>query len=230
VTKLGRLVHSQKIEKLDDIFRLAVPIKEPEIVDFFLKDKLKEEVVNVKPVQKQTKAGQRTRFKAYIVIGDNDGHIGLGWKSSKEVQGAIKGAIMSAKCNLVPVRRGYWGNAIGEPHTVPTRVSGKCGSVRIRLIPAPRGTGLVAAPTSKKVLTFAGIKDVYTASSGKTKTPGNFAKAVYDALEKTYHYLTPDLWGKTKEEEHPFTTYSKWLAEKPEDRPRAKYQGSRGEA
>ncbi len=53
MTKLGRLVHTQKIEKLDDIFRLAIPIKEPEIIDFFLpREKLKEEVVNVKPVQK----------------------------------------------------------------------------------------------------------------------------------------------------------------------------------
>ena len=58
---------------------------------------------------------------------------------------------MHAKLNLVPVRRGYWGNKIGNPHTIPTKVTGSSGSVRIRLVPAPRGTGLVAAPASKKV-------------------------------------------------------------------------------
>jgi len=57
-----------------------------------------------------------------------------------------------AKLNLVPVRRGYWGNMIGNAHTIPCKVHGKCGSVRIRMIPAPRGTGIVAAPASKKVI------------------------------------------------------------------------------
>jgi len=76
----------------------------------------------------------------------------MGVKVAKEVQGAIKGAIMDAKLNLVPVRRGYWGNKIGKPHTVPVKVTGKCGSCRMRLVPAPRGTGLVAAGAPKKVL------------------------------------------------------------------------------
>jgi len=54
--------------------------------------------------------------------------------------------------NLVPIRKGYWGNKIGTPHTIPMKVTGKGGSVRIRLIPAPRGTGIVGAPVPKKVL------------------------------------------------------------------------------
>eukprot|EP01084_Bolivina_argentea_P100174 179931_1 len=101
------------------------------------------------PVQKQTRAGQRTRFKAFVAIGDYNGHVGLGVKCSKEVATAIRGAIIAAKLYVVPVRRGYWGNKIGDPHTVPEKVSGKCGSVRTRLIPAPRGTGIVAAPVPK---------------------------------------------------------------------------------
>lgn len=133
------------------------------------------------PVQKQTRAGQRTRFKAFVVIGkekkkkrkkdacaralslseevrcfflvltfflsffpfnnigDSNGHLGLGVKCSKEVATAIRGAIGLAKLAIVPVRRGYWGNKIGNPHTVPGKVTGKCGSTRVRLIPAPRG-------------------------------------------------------------------------------------------
>merc|ERR1712226_497826 len=68
-------------------------------------------------------AGQRTRFKAFVVIGDNDGHIGLGVKCSKEVATAIRGAIILAKTAVIPVRRGYWGSTLGNPHTVPCKVT-----------------------------------------------------------------------------------------------------------
>lgn len=74
------------------------------------------------PVQKQTRAGQRTRFKAFVAIGDSNGHVGLGVKCSKEVATAIRGAIILAKLSVIPVRRGYWGNKIGQPHTVPCKV------------------------------------------------------------------------------------------------------------
>merc|ERR1711977_796443 len=122
----------------------SLPIKEAQIVDHFLGDALKDEVMKIMPVQKQTSAGQRTRFKAFVAVGDNNGHVGLGVKCSKEVATAIRGAITLAKISVVPVRRGYWGSKFGEPHTVPCKVTGKCGSVRVRLIPAPKGTGLVA--------------------------------------------------------------------------------------
>lgn len=59
---------------------------------------------------------------------------------------------------------------------MPMKVSGKCGSVRVRLIPAPRGTHVVGAPTTKKILAFAGIKDCFSSSNGSTKTRGNFMK------------------------------------------------------
>merc|ERR1712070_1159936 len=109
----------------------------------FLGTKMKDEVMGIMPVQKQTTAGQRTRFKAFVAVGDYSGHIGLGVKCAKEVATAIRGAIILAKLSLVPVRRGYWGKKVGLPHTVPNKVTGKCGSVSVRLIPAPRGTGLV---------------------------------------------------------------------------------------
>ena len=63
-----------------------------------------------------------------------------------------------AKMHLVPIRRGYWGKNSGLPHTIPMKLSGTCGSVSVRLIPAPRGTGLVAAPASKKILAMAGLE------------------------------------------------------------------------
>jgi small subunit ribosomal protein S2e len=84
-------------------------------------------------VQKQTRAGQRTRFKAIVVIGDSEGHVGLGIKTSKEVATAIRAAIIIAKLSVVPIRRGYWGTNLGEPHSLPTKEAGKCGSVRIKV-------------------------------------------------------------------------------------------------
>lgn len=191
---------------------------EPQIVDFlFLKGKtpdgkpaslLKDEVMKIAPVQKQTAAGQRTRFKAVVVTGDENGHIGVGVKLAKEVQFAIKGALMAAKANLVPVRRGYWGARLGMPHTIASKVTGRCGSVAVRLIPAPRGTGIVGAPVTKKILLLAGVKDCYTASGGKTRTIENFIKACYNALKKSYKYLTPDLWKEWAVPEHPYSKFA----------------------
>jgi len=194
-TRLGRLVRDGKIKFLENIYLHSLPIKEPQIIDFFIPaPTLKDEVMKIMPVQKQTRAGQRTRFKAFVVIGDSDGHVGLGVKCSKEVATAIRGAINNAKLTLIPVRRGYWGTLLGKPHTVPGKVNGKAGSARVRLIPAPRGSGIVAAPTAKRLLSFAGVEDVYTRTRGSTATLGNFAKATFHALSKTYGYLTPDLW------------------------------------
>merc|ERR1712194_335490 len=165
----------------------------------------------ITPVQKQTRAGQRTRFKAFVVVGDEAGHVGLGVKCSKEVTLAIRGAIISAKLAVIPIRRGYWGSRFGPPHTVPCKVTGQCGSVRFRLIPAPRGTGIVAAKATKKVLQFAGVTDVYTSATGKTRTLGNFVKACMSALTKTYAYLTPAQWAPTHFTKTPAQEFTDFL-------------------
>ena len=141
-------------------------------------------------------------------------------KVAKEVQIAIKGALVAAKMSLIPVRRGYWGNKIGKVHTVPMKITGKCGSVRVRLIPAPRGTAIVGAPTSKKLLQFAGVEDVFTSTKGSTKTLENFVRATFEALKKTYGFLTPDLWPTTQFVASPFIRFWKRL-EAPQDKKRA---------
>jgi small subunit ribosomal protein S2e len=210
-TNLGRLVSLGYIDNLELIYYHSIPIKEAEIVDKLLKlnnKTLKEECVKIKSVQKQTKAGQRTRFKAVVAVGDENGHIGLGSKTAKEVQNAMKGAVTAAKLGLIPVRRGYWGNKIGDPHTLPVKVTGKCGSVRLRFIPAPRGTGVVGAPATKKMMHFAGVADIFTQSRGNTDTMENFVRAAYDALYKTYRYLTPDLWNIGQIETNLFIKHS----------------------
>merc|ERR1719375_260819 len=115
-----------------------------------------------------TSAGQRNRCVCHVLVGDMNGHIGLGSKCAKEVATAIRGGIIAAKLSLIPVRRGYWGTKLGAPHTVPMKVTGKCGSVSVRLIPAPRGTGIVGSPVPKKLLQVAGVEDVYTCSRGQT--------------------------------------------------------------
>ena len=211
LTKLGRMVEKGQIKSLEEIFKFSMPIKETEIVDRLIGglDTYKEEVMKVMPVQKMTTAGQRTRMKVWVLIGDGKGHIGLGQKSHKEVQPAVQSAIALAKMAIIPVRLGYWGNNIGYPHTIPVKVSGKEGSVKIRLIPAPRGTGIVGAPTSKKVLLLAGVQDCYTHTSGSTKTKGNFLFATYYALAKTSTFLTPSLWGKPSLEKELITPQAK---------------------
>jgi len=214
VTKLGRLVKAGKIASLEDIYLHSLPIKEYQIIDAFCPPgSLKDEVMKIHPVQKMTSAGQRNRFVCSVLVGDSNGHLGLGAKCAKEVATAIRGGIIAAKTALIPVRRGYWGNKIGNPHTVPMKVHGKCGSVRVRLVPAPRGSGVVGSKLLKKMLSFAGVDDCFSCSCGHTRTNANFLKATFDALRVTYGYLTPDLWKPTHFVKPPFQEWSDYLSQ-----------------
>ncbi|MEM0336825.1 MAG: 30S ribosomal protein S5 [Candidatus Caldarchaeum sp.] len=194
-TRLGRLVQEGKINSLDQIFQMHGRVLEPEIVDRLLPN-LEQEVIDVKLVQRQTDAGEKTRFKALVVVGNRDGYIGIGTGKSTQVVLAIEKAIRNAKLNIVPVVRGCgsWECACGEPHSLLVKSEGKYGSVKVQLLPAPRGLGLVAGESQKVVLALAGVRDCWTRSFGETRTSLSVVGAVYEALKRTAEAVLPSLW------------------------------------
>ena len=194
-TKLGRLVKEGVIKSLSEALRSGLPLREPEIVDFLAPD-LKDEVLDINAVQRMTDSGRRLKFAVTVVVGNENGIVGVGRGKAKEVNAAIRKAIKDAKLNLVEIRRGCgsWECACGRPHSIPFRVVGKSGSVVVVLKPAPRGVGLVAGDVAKAILRMAGIQDVWSFTKGHTKTTVNFAYATFDALVKTVEYrINPEL-------------------------------------
>ncbi len=196
-TLVGRLVREGKIRSLHEIFERNLPILEPEIVDYLLGPELKHETVDVTLVQKMTDAGRINRFRVVVVLGNENGFVGVGQGKARQLRLAIEKAIRNAKLNIIPVRRGCgsWECLCAEPHSVPFTVRGKSGSVEVVLKPAPRGTGLVAGDAAKVVLRLAGIRDVWSFTKGETRTTINFVKATFNALKQTYKLVTPADWG-----------------------------------
>jgi len=194
-TRLGKMILEGKISSIEEVFTEGLTIREPEIVDVLLPD-LQEEVININLVQKQTDAGEKSRFKAIVAVGNRDGYAGLGSGKAKQVRTAIEKAAMNARLNITLVRRGCgsWECGCGKPHSLPFEVRGKCGGVEIVLVPGPRGLGLVASEAAKIILGLAGVKDCWTRSFGSTRTVPSFAYAVFDALRKTYSLVTPAEW------------------------------------
>jgi small subunit ribosomal protein S5 len=197
-TKLGRSVKDKKIKDIDEI--LKYKSLEPEISDSVLN--LRSEILNIgqskgkfgggkrrawRQTQRKTSEGNVATFSCLSVVGNSDGYIGIGYGRAKETLPAREKALRKAKLDIFKINRGCasFDCNCQEPHTVPFIVEGKCGSCRIKLIPAPQGTGLVIGDEGKKILKLAGIKDVYCVSGGQKKTTINYAKAVIDALSKT---------------------------------------------
>jgi len=203
-TQLGKDVKSGKEKSIDKILESGRKILESEIIDYILK--VDSDLLAVgqakgkfgggkrrawRQTQKKTMEGNVTSFSSMAVIGDRNGHVGIGMGKSKETLPSREKAIRNAKLNIMKITRGFETKEApgSEPHTIPFAVKGKCGSVRIKLIPAPRGTGLVVGDECKKILRLAGIKDVYSMTKGQTRTVFNFAKACVDALKKTNKIL-----------------------------------------
>jgi len=199
-TKLGKEVRTGKIKEIDEILDSDKKILEPEIVDSLIK--ARSDLIFVgqskgkfgggkrrvwRQTQRKTKEGNIPTFSTMAVVGDENGHVGIGTGKSKETLPARDKATRNAKLNIFKISRACaaFDCACSELHSVPLKVTGKSGSVRVTLIPAPQGTGLVVANELKKVLKLAGIKDVYSKTFGKKRTSFNLIKACIDALKKT---------------------------------------------
>ncbi len=199
-TELGNLVKSGKEKSIDAILDHHKKILEAEIVDTLLK--LESDLLLIgqakgkfgggkrrawRQTQKKTMEGNVVTFSCMAVVGDRKGHVGVGLGKAKETLPSREKALRKAKLNVIKVKLGFESSEVGEtePHTVPFIVRGKCGSIRVKLLPAPRGTGLVIGDEGKKVLALAGIKDVYAVTTGQTRSTFNVAKAIIDALSKT---------------------------------------------
>jgi small subunit ribosomal protein S5 len=201
-TQLGKRVKSEEIKTIDEILDRGLKILEPQIVDMLVTN-IESDLISIgqskgkfgggkrsiwRQTQKKTSEGNKPSFSTLAVIGNRNGLVGVGYGKSKETVPAREKAIRKAKLNIIKIRRGCgsWLTKSRLQNSIPFKVEGKCGSVSIQLIPAPTGTGLCVEKECAKVLTLAGIEDVYSKTRGHTKTKINLIKACMAALEKLH--------------------------------------------
>lgn len=207
-TQLGKDVKEGKFTDIKDVIRSGNKILEAEITEHLVPD-LVTEFVNTgqakgkfgggkrkppKATQKVTKEGSVMSFSMVCISGDRNGVVGLGFGKARENVPARDKAIKKSKQNLILIRRGSgsWGSFGSDPTTIPYSVEGKCGSVKVKLIPAPKGTGLVAEKEVAKMCELAGIKDVWSRTSGTTGNKINLMSATFEALKQLQKVrLTP---------------------------------------
>lgn len=201
-TSLGKTVMEGKITSIEEILESGKKILEPEIVDKLLPN-LKSELIliggrtgkgggieriPIRITAKMHHSGRRFRVSSFVVAGNEDGFVGIGKGSSIETRTAIEKALKKAKLNLIKIKRGCgsWECGCSTEHSIPYKTEGKSGSVRVELLPAPKGIGLVVNDEAKKIFRLAGIKDIWMTSRGHTANRINFIYAIFDALKKLY--------------------------------------------
>ncbi|MBC8444128.1 30S ribosomal protein S5 [Candidatus Woesearchaeota archaeon] len=199
-TGLGKQVKNKEIVDIDKILDQGLNILEPEIVDALIPN-LEKDLLLIgqskgkfgggqrrvfKQTQKKTPEGNKPRFASYAVIGNKNGYVGTGYGKAKETVPSREKSFRNAKLNLIKIKRGCgsWQCNCKTPHSIPFEVEGKCSSVKIKLIPAPKGTGLCVESSCAKILELAGIQDVWSRSFGQTKSKINLIKACLKALRK----------------------------------------------
>jgi small subunit ribosomal protein S5 len=197
-TETGRLVKDRKITNIDEILESGRPILEPEIVDMLLPN-MESDLLMIgqskgkfgggsrrvfRQTQKKTKEGNKPKFSTYCVIGNKDGYVGLGFGKAKETVPAREKALRKSKINIMRIARGCgsWQCNCKTSHSIPFAVSGKCSSVIVQLMPAPKGTGLKAEKEVAKILKLAGIKDIWAKTRGQTRNKLNVVEAIKKAL------------------------------------------------
>ncbi len=196
-TLLGKQVLAKEITDISEVLNKGIRILESEIVEVLIPG-LETELVSVgqskgkfgggkssiwRQTQKKTKEGNKPKFATAAVSGNKDGYVGIGFGKSKETVPAREKAIRKSKLSIIKIVRGCgdWACGCAETHSIPFKVSGKCGSSIVELIPAPKGTGLCVEDELKKILKAAGIKDIYS-KTYKSKTKLNLFKACFYAL------------------------------------------------
>lgn len=199
-TRIGKLVKAGEITDIDQILDSGETILEDEIVDILLPN-LKSELLLLgqakgkfgggqrrvfRQTQKKTREGNKPSFATYAVVGDGGGYVGIGFGKARETVPAREKAFRNAKLNILRIRRGCgsWECNCGNPHSIPAKVIGREGSVKVTLMPAPKGTGLCVESEIAKILAMAGIRDVWSKLEGHTSTRTNVLKATYDALKQ----------------------------------------------
>ncbi len=198
-TQLGVSVKNKEIAQIDEILDDGKRILETQIVDalmpieaeFLLIGQAKGKFGGgqrrmFKSTQKKTMEGNKPKFGSLAVVGDRNGHVGIGLGGAKETVPSREKALRQAKLGVFKIRRGCgsWQCNCKTPHSIPFEVTGKCGSVVVRLIPAPKGKGLCVEKECAKVLALAGIKDVWSKSFGQTRDKINMVKACEAALRQ----------------------------------------------
>ncbi len=186
-TTLGMMVAEGKVSSMDQIYENGMRVQEAEIVKHLLPD-MKSQVVHVGIVQKQTDAGEMTRFSALVAVGNEAGWFGIGMGKASQMRLAIDKATTSSYLNIIPVKLGCgsWECRCSQLHSVPFKVRGRGGSVTIDVLPGPRGLGLVAGENIKNLLKLAGVKDAWSKSFGSTNTHTSTATAIFNVLRETY--------------------------------------------
>ena len=153
---------------------------------------LKESIINIRRVTKVVKGGKNSRFSVTVVVGDSNGHVGLGLGKSVEIPEAVRKASEDARKNLITVPL--------KGTTIPHKIEGVFGAGKVLLMPAAPGTGVIAGGAARTVLEFAGIKDIRAKSLGSSNA-GNVANATLAGLAslKTLEGVAK-LRGLSKEE------------------------------
>ncbi len=203
-TNLGRQVMEGKIKSIDEILFSGRKIIEPEIVDQLVPNLQSELIliggragkgggiqrIPIRITAKMHSSGRRFRTSALFVVGDGDGLIGVGRGSSVEPRTAMEKSLKKAKLSVIRIKRGCgdWECGCGLNHSISFKTKGHAGSVRVGLMPAPKGVGLVVNNETKKLLKMAGIKDVWVKTFGNTSNRINLISAVFDALKRLYVY------------------------------------------